>query len=585
MISTERYDHTNFNLLQADWNRLTDANADLTIFQRFEWLESWWRAFQDGQELYILAIREGETLIGLAPLMRKTLRLWGFPVLQIGFIADEVSDYCRLIAAPGREAEVSQAALEYMQAHRNDWHILRFNEMPESALAAISEGVGAFTFPFSRKEAGKTFRIPTRTQSWDIYWENISKRLRVKFERQRRLLGEYELKMYSGAEITPERVAQITELNHRIPIAKRAGSIFLNESYRRFHCDYLFNSTLREYIVLAVLYLGPKPVAYHYSFCYKDRLCVYNVNYDDLFRRFSLGLFMDIMSAKNAFESGYIAIDYLRGDYQFKKSYNTLMSQNYEATIFRSRFVQMAYQTFRQAYETARKIYAASIVPMKRGLQMFAGNLPRYRLSLKDNGFKQYLEIMFSFLFRKLFIFGSSYFMRANRQVLAALEDGRRQAPEGISFRELTLSDYPLFGEFMTRKSMTIMVSRFWSGDWCWGALDQGRLVGYCWMTAKDTSERNLRIKIHVAEDELYLYDGMIDSHYRGRGLMPLLLKAISQAEKVKRFLFITGVVSVKNTPMIKVMRNLEFRIETRVDRMKIFFVNTETRRKLTFAG
>ncbi len=68
------------------------------IFVLPPWLEVWWHEFGSGAELYLGAVRQGGTIIGIAPLL-----LMGAEAFFIG--SADVCDYLDFVIVPGRELD------------------------------------------------------------------------------------------------------------------------------------------------------------------------------------------------------------------------------------------------------------------------------------------------------------------------------------------------------------------------------------------------------------------------------------------------------------------------------------------------
>ena len=66
---------TGFEQLEPEWNALLTRSASNNIVLTFEWMSTWWQVFGDrGRQLYILVAREGDNIVGIAPLLRRTIR-------------------------------------------------------------------------------------------------------------------------------------------------------------------------------------------------------------------------------------------------------------------------------------------------------------------------------------------------------------------------------------------------------------------------------------------------------------------------------------------------------------------------------
>src|SRR3974377_16939 len=80
-----------------EWTELCRRSA-ATPFQSPQWLIPWTRHLFGGGEIWIVAMRDGGKLVGIAPLFR-----WGAHERRVSFLGAGVSDYGGLVCAPGLE--------------------------------------------------------------------------------------------------------------------------------------------------------------------------------------------------------------------------------------------------------------------------------------------------------------------------------------------------------------------------------------------------------------------------------------------------------------------------------------------------
>ena len=67
-------DFDRFLELEPVWNKtLTKSDIDIP-FLTFEWFECWWRWYENDNALFIILVKEGEEILGIAPLMIKRIK-------------------------------------------------------------------------------------------------------------------------------------------------------------------------------------------------------------------------------------------------------------------------------------------------------------------------------------------------------------------------------------------------------------------------------------------------------------------------------------------------------------------------------
>src|SRR5262245_66197943 len=111
MIATHD-DATAFDRLREEWNPLLRDSAADSLFLTWEWLSTWWRHLSAGRRLRLVTVRDGATLIAIAPLSvrpRDPWRLVPFCALELLGMGPVGSDYIDVIVRRGREADALSA--------------------------------------------------------------------------------------------------------------------------------------------------------------------------------------------------------------------------------------------------------------------------------------------------------------------------------------------------------------------------------------------------------------------------------------------------------------------------------------------
>jgi len=62
-------DTQDFVALEEEWEALCRDSPRATPFQSWAWLYSWWENYGGGHGRRLVAVREGDFLVGLVPLM------------------------------------------------------------------------------------------------------------------------------------------------------------------------------------------------------------------------------------------------------------------------------------------------------------------------------------------------------------------------------------------------------------------------------------------------------------------------------------------------------------------------------------
>ncbi|MDP3979777.1 MAG: GNAT family N-acetyltransferase [Chlamydiota bacterium] len=136
-LKAELFD--SFDLLEGlseQWNSLLQHTKANTLFLTYEWVRAWWDIYGRGGTLFLVVIKDGDDLIGIAPLyIESALVLKFIPIRQVCFIGDKHVAPCFLnfILEAGRESEIIPLIFQIIKG-MNSWDRLMFDEMHESAM-------------------------------------------------------------------------------------------------------------------------------------------------------------------------------------------------------------------------------------------------------------------------------------------------------------------------------------------------------------------------------------------------------------------------------------------------------------------
>ena len=357
-----------------EWDTLLARSTAHAIFASRPFQESWWDAFcRDSScscscQLHLLVLREGGTLIGVAPFYlavqtaaglaeeQARARDWarivarataagaedapeartarmdvadgappaaaprlGERVLRLaGGVA--VTDYLDVIALAGREAEVWAAVLAHWAAQADAWDVLDIHSLPDAGGTAARVQAAAerpeWTVWSAVEETCPALGLPG---DWESYLAQLNKKdrheLRRKLRRAESLPEPPTWKLHTAG---PELAYALDEL---IALHRQGGEAkaeFMTPQMERFFQSLLpaFGATGR--LEVATLYAGAHPVAATLSFRDGGRLLLYNSGFDPCTADWGAGFVLLVHRIRKAVAEGITVLDFLRGDERYK---------------------------------------------------------------------------------------------------------------------------------------------------------------------------------------------------------------------------------------------------------------------------
>jgi len=360
--------------LENQWNALLKKSNIDSPFMTFEFISTWWKHFGDDSKLFVLAVYDGEQLVGIAPLMQKKRSI--FRVLQ--FIGTGDSEYLGFVTV-GDKQRVVQTILDYLIDNRSEWDVINLYHMPFDQFSNTNAVDGRTLKIFSRAYSKSSYL--SLDGSWEDFLQTQSRSFRKDIKRIENKLakaGNPELVCY----VDPISAAKLFDILSDIEAQSwkaQSGNLFFNaKNARGFFTELLGKFARRVWLEGYVLKLDGEPIATELNFSYNNKIYSYSGNFSKKYAKLSPGRLVMSRTIRSAFERGFTEFDFLEGIENYKSRWMTGQRSVHQAVITKkSLYSRAAYFFLFKAKwmlkkrRTMRKLKEASIKYCRKITQMF----------------------------------------------------------------------------------------------------------------------------------------------------------------------------------------------------------------------
>lgn len=294
----------------SSWDKWRHCLQWGSIFVIPACLQAWWQAFGHEAELYLRLLREGDDVIGFAPLQMKRR--------TASFIGSaDVCDYLDFAISPGRERDFFQILLDDLKEkgiRRLELAPVRPDSTVLTQLVSIarSRGYEVFSRP---EDVSLELDLPA---TWDEYLAVLKNKQRHEVRRKLRRLwqvGNVEYRCLAAGQ----------EVDHHVDAFLKLFSLSDDEkaSFMSHEMESFFRSLARTMaeiglLRLGILRVGKVPAAMTMGFDYNGSYYLYNSAYDPQFSHLSVGLLCKVLCLKDSIEKGSKKWDFLKGSEPYK---------------------------------------------------------------------------------------------------------------------------------------------------------------------------------------------------------------------------------------------------------------------------
>jgi len=315
-----------FSSLESEWNALLSCSATDNIFLRWEWLFTWWKIFgEKPAQLQILLVKQGETLIGIAPFYVKIEKRFGFlterTLLFLGSGEKEeeevFSEYLDIICKAGEEEAVIQSLMEFIRSQNLCDAIILFNILSNAKTVAILQQICVE----QKIRVHSTFDIEcpfiSLPSNWEDYLKTRTSSMRYKIRSDRRQLeamGTIRLDKMTCLDDFESNFQELVRLHKIRWVLKQEQGTFENPKFTLFHQTIMPILFKNEHLQLWILSLFSKNIAALYNIQYNNKIYFYQAGLDPLaVPKSAVGLIISSYCIEEAIRSKRVEYDFMGG--------------------------------------------------------------------------------------------------------------------------------------------------------------------------------------------------------------------------------------------------------------------------------
>jgi CelD/BcsL family acetyltransferase involved in cellulose biosynthesis len=300
-----------FERVRAEWAGLLAQTPKPVPFVTPAWQRVWLDHFQGDRELRVYTARDGERLVGVAPMLLAEGR-----AELVGHYS--ICDYMDVAVTPGFESTFFPSLVQRL-ADDAVTHVemrgLRETSKSLDAVCACAAGCG---FEVQREEEALSPAVDL-PGTWDDYLAALSKKDRHELRRKLRRVesaGGVSLRVVTQAD---EASTMLDTLFHLMRISSHHKEEFLDRpGMEAFFREMMSTMAAEDMLRFYFLEFDGQPVASVLNFDLGGTLYMYNSGYDPAYAHYAVGLMSKTLLIRDAIENGRTCVDFLRGDENYK---------------------------------------------------------------------------------------------------------------------------------------------------------------------------------------------------------------------------------------------------------------------------
>lgn len=332
-------DQEAFLAIGHEWDALVERAGIGHPFLRHDWVHTWWECFGSGKELYVVAVRSGELLVGLAPLMRTRSRMYGVPVRRLEFMANDHTPRFDFVVADGAD-EVYVEILDHLRTQAPSWDVVMLPELSGTSrtVEVLERLARAKSLRSGVWVAGASPKI-SLAGGFDAFFATLSSNRRAtlrKRVRRLQLLGPVAIEVVGDVVGLPAALQDGLRIESAAWKGAAGTAIASDADVKRFYFQIAERAAQSKALNLLFLKVDGKRIAFAYCLRQGSTLYLLKTGYDPEYAEHSPFNVLMLMTIEAVFRDGIETFDLLGSEDPWKAAWTPLRTERLWLFLYRN---------------------------------------------------------------------------------------------------------------------------------------------------------------------------------------------------------------------------------------------------------
>lgn len=332
------------------WRSLCDETASAP-FQRPEWVQTYLRVFEPGNQLVLLTVHSSKGLVAVLPLIRKRSWYAGLPVVKLAGAANVHSVRFEILRKEGIAGEAALTLIWQLLKSMAGWDVLELPVFPQHGtcqkLMALAGLDGFNTVIFLAQDSPMLHM--QRDGNGQLTWlGDTTRHFRHELRRKRRMLEEEagdKLKLVCRADPHSETLNKFYEMEAAGWKGREGTAINCDQETRSFYDSIAREAASRGYFRLHALEIKGRMAAAAFSVVTDDCFFPMKVTYDESLGYGGPGQLMLNGILQECAEKGIGELFFGGGKDYYKTSWTSETVPHFDGFVFNKNLrAQLAYR-------------------------------------------------------------------------------------------------------------------------------------------------------------------------------------------------------------------------------------------------
>jgi CelD/BcsL family acetyltransferase involved in cellulose biosynthesis len=307
--------------IRDEWEALSEKVSVPHFFATFSFISAAWKYYRrENDQLFVLAMRRGTTLVGIAPFRIEQIKIGNAPLIRkmqiriIRFIAEWGCGDKPLIVTIEQPEIIWERILQYLNKEYTRWDMLSLAEQPEKSPVLNQRALGKIRYSVREFQDYTSYYVSIHG-TWEEYLVSRGKETRKKWNKTRKKLYDLPEGVYFDCIEDPASLPNALERYIRLEQSgwkKDLGfTIGGNDNNKGFYEELLKNLAYKKMAEIWFLLSGTTDIAAAILYKHKSTIYGAQITFNQRYAEYSPGTITSTEILKTLFSTNCLEFDFL----------------------------------------------------------------------------------------------------------------------------------------------------------------------------------------------------------------------------------------------------------------------------------
>ena len=341
--------------VKDEWDQLIEKSINSSFYATYPFVYTAWKHYRsENDQLFILAVRRGTTLVGIAPFRIKSVKLGNISLIRgirlrmIRFIAEWGNGDKPSIVTIEEPEIMWNRIFQFLIKDYTQWDMISLAEQPASS-PVLKQRVFSNIWYSGRVVPESTSYYISITGTWEEYIMKRKNTQRTWKKDRKKLFSRPEgvyFQCFEDPDAVPGALKRFIAIEQSGWKKNSDFSVGGSEKQKAFYEELLIQLAHKNMVAIYLLTLGTTDIAGALRYKYNDTIYASQITYNSLYSEYSPGVILNAEIIKTLFGTHYQEYDLLgfRGEENsLKKNWSTGVQQTITIQIYKKSLYMFLY--------------------------------------------------------------------------------------------------------------------------------------------------------------------------------------------------------------------------------------------------